>query len=236
MRYRKKQWNLGVLMINILVVEDDEKLNQIICAYLSRNNYQAKGCKNPIEAYDLLYSQTYDLIISDIMMPKINGFDFAREIRQKNPAIPILFITALDDFASKQKGFYAGIDDYMVKPIDMDELILRVGALLRRSHIKNENRLEIGDLVLVRDEMAAYVGGQEVSILPREFNILYKMLSHPKKIFTRSDLLDEYWGMTNDTGLRTVDVYITKLRKAFAHCKSFEIVTVHGFGYKAVLK
>lgn len=223
-------------MINILVVEDDEKLNQIICSYLSKNNYSAKGCINPVEAYDLLYEGTYDLIISDIMMPKINGFDFAKEIRRKNPTIPILFITALDDFASKQKGFYAGIDDYMVKPVDMDELILRVGALLRRAHIKNENRLEIGDLVLVRDEMAAYVSGEEVPILPREFNILYKLLSHPKKIFTRSELIDEYWGMTNDTGLRTVDVYITKLRKEFAHCKSFEIVTVHGFGYKAVLK
>ena len=223
-------------MIHILVVEDDEKLNQIICSYLAKNNYLAKGCIDPVEAYDLLYTGPYDLIISDIMMPGINGFDFAKEIRQKNPVIPILFITALDDFASKQKGFYAGIDDYMVKPIDMDELVLRVGALLRRAHIKNENRLEIGDLVLVRDEMSAYVNGEEIPILPREFHILYKLLSHPKKIFTRSELIDEYWGMTNDTGLRTVDVYITKLRKAFAHCKSFEIVTVHGFGYKAVLK
>lgn len=223
-------------MMNILVVEDDEKLNQIICSYLARNDYAAKGCADPVEAYDLLYAGTYDLIISDIMMPKVNGFDFAKEIRQKNPAIPILFITALDDFASKQKGFYAGIDDYMVKPVDMDELILRVGALLRRAHIKNENRLEIGDLVLVRDEMSAYVDGEEVPILPKEFNILYKLLSHPKKIFTRSELIDEYWGMANDTGLRTVDVYITKLRKEFVHCKSFEIVTVHGFGYKAVLK
>ena len=148
-----------VAMINILVVEDDEKLNQIICSYLSKSYYSAKGCINPVEAYDLLYEGTYDLIISDIMMPKINGFDFAKEIRRKNPTIPILFITALDDFESKQKGFFAGIDDYMVKPVDMDELILRVGALLRRAHIKNENRLEIGDLVLVRDEIAAYVNG-----------------------------------------------------------------------------
>lgn len=223
-------------MIHILVVEDDEKLNQIICSYLVRNNYSAKGCINPVEAYELLYAETYDLIISDIMMPEISGFDFAKEIRQKNPVVPILFVTALDDFASKQKGFHAGIDDYMVKPIDMDELILRVGALLRRAHIRNENRLEMSDLVLVRDEMAAYIAGEEVSILPREFNILYKLLSHPKKVFTRSELIDEYWGMTNHTGLRTVDVYITKLRKEFAHCKSFEIVTVHGFGYKAVLK
>ncbi len=223
-------------MINILVVEDDEKLNQIICSYLAQNNYQAKGCFNPIEAYDLLYAESYDLIISDIMMPKESGFDFAREIRRKNPTIPILFITALDDLSSKQKGFYAGVDDYMVKPLDMDELVLRVGALLRRAQIRNENRLEINELLLVRDEMAAYVDGEEVPVLPREFNILYKLLSHPKRVFTRSELIDEYWGMTNDTGLRTVDVYITKLRKDFAHCKSFEIVTVHGLGYKAVLK
>lgn len=223
-------------MVNILVVEDDEKLNQIICTYLARNNYHAKGCKNPVEAYEAMYSEMYDLIISDIMMPKINGFDFAAEIRKKNPAVPILFITALDDLSSKQKGFYAGIDDYMVKPIDMDEMVLRVRALLRRADIKNENRMEIGDLLLIRDEMAAYVKGEEIPILPREFNILYKLLSHPRKIFTRSELIDEYWGMTNDTGLRTVDVYITRLRKAFADCKSFEIITVHGFGYKAVLK
>lgn len=223
-------------MIHILVVEDDEKMNQIICTYLARNSYQAAGCRNPVEAYDLLNTEMFDLIISDIMMPKVDGFEFAEEIRKNNPTIPILFITALDDLASKQKGFYAGIDDYMVKPIDMDEMVLRVGALLRRTQIRNENRLEIGDLLLVRDEMSVYVNGEEVSILPREFNILYKLLSHPKKIFTRSELIDEYWGMTNDTGLRTVDVYITKLRKAFADCKSFEIVTVHGFGYKAVVK
>ncbi len=223
-------------MARILVVEDDEKLNQIMCAYLARSGYQATGCHNPAEAYDLLCAGDYDLILSDIMMPGENGFDFAREIRRQNPQIPILFVTALDDFPSKQKGFSAGVDDYMVKPVDMDEMVLRVGALLRRAHVQQENRLEIGDLVLVRDEMAAYVRGEEVKILPREFQVLYKLLSHPKKIFTRSELLDDYWGMTNETGLRTVDVYITKLRKAFAHCQNFEIVTVHGFGYKAVLK
>ena len=222
--------------MKILLVEDDEKLNQIICAYLERSGYQARGCQNPVEGYDLLYAEPFDLIVSDIMMLQVDGFDFAQEIRQKDPGIPILFITALDDFASKQKGFHAGVDDYMVKPLDMDELVLRVGALLRRTRLDRENRLEIGDLVLVRDEMSAYVNGEEVPILPREFQVLYKLLSHPRKIFTRSELMDEYWGMTNDTGLRTVDVYITKLRREFAHCKSFEIVTVHGFGYKAVLK
>lgn len=223
-------------MIRILVVEDDKKLNQIICTYLAKNNYQAKGCLNPIEAYQLLFSEPYDLIISDIMMPEQDGFAFAKEIRKKDSSIPILFLTALDDITSKRKGFLAGVDDYIVKPVDMDELVLRVGALLRRAKIEDKNILQIGSLTLVRDEMAAYVDGKEVPILPREFNILYKLLSHPKKIFTRSELLDEFWGMTNDTGLRTVDVYVTKLRKSFADCDAFEIVTVHGFGYKAVVK
>ena len=150
--------------------------------------------------------------------------------------IPILFITALDDFSSKQKGFVAGADDYMVKPLDMNEMILRVGALLRRAKVSSENRLEIGELLLVRDEMTVYMNGRELSVSPREFNVLYKLLSHPKRIFTRSELMDEYWGMSNDTGLRTVDVYIAKLRKELADCESVEILTVQGFGYKAVLK
>ena len=223
-------------MVNILVVEDDIKLNRIICDYLAKNNYSPRGCFDPTQAFELLFDGSYDLIISDIMMPKINGFEFVKEIRSRNSSIPIIVITALDDITSKQKGFYAGIDDYMVKPVDMDELLLRVEALLRRGMLNNKNRLEIGELVLVRDEMAAYVNGDEIQITPREFNVLYKLLSHPKKIFTRSELMDEYWGVVNDTGLRTVDVYITKLRKEFSDCKSFEIVTVHGFGYKAVLK
>lgn len=223
-------------MFKILIAEDDSELRQLFQHVLTKNGYAVTGVSNGEEALSAVEASYFDLIISDIMMPHVNGFDFAREIRKNNPTIPILFITALDDLASKQKGFYAGIDDYMVKPIDMDEMVLRVGALLRRSRIRNENRLEVGNLVLIRDEMAAYVDGKEVPILPREFNILYKLLSHPKKIFTRSELVDEYWGMTNDTGLRTVDVYIAKLRKELAGCTGFEIVTAHGFGYKAVLK
>ena len=223
-------------MINVLVVEDDKNLNQIICSFLSKNGYSATGCLNPLEAYELLSGRIYDLIITDIMMPQINGYDFVEEVRSKKPMIPILFITALDDFSSKQKGFVVGADDYMVKPIDMNEMILRVGALLRRAKISSENRLEIGELLLVRDEMTVYMNGRELSVSPREFNVLYKLLSHPKRIFTRSELMDEYWGMSNDTGLRTVDVYIAKLRKELADCESVEILTVQGFGYKAVLK
>ncbi len=223
-------------MINVLVVEDDKNLNQIICSFLSKNGYSATGCLNPLEAYELLSGRIYDLIITDIMMPQINGYDFVEEVRSKNPMMPILFITALDDFSSKQKGFVVGADDYMVKPLDMNEMILRVGALLRRAKVSSENRLEIGELLLVRDEMTVYMNGRELSVSPREFNVLYKLLSHPKRIFTRSELMDEYWGMSNDTGLRTVDVYIAKLRKELADCESVEILTVQGFGYKAVLK
>ena len=170
------------------------------------------------------------------MMPKINGFEFVQTVRETNPEIPILFVTALDDMPSKIKGFHSGVDDYMVKPIEMDELILRVEALLRRAKIESEKKLEIGELELVRDEMTAYLKGEEISLLPREFSVLYKLLSHPRKVFTRSELLNEYWDMDNDSGLRTVDVYVARLRNKLAACKDFEIVTVHGFGYKAVLK
>jgi DNA-binding response OmpR family regulator len=183
-----------------------------------------------------MFASTYHLIISDIMMPEEDGFQFAKTIREQNSAIPILFITSLGDFTSKQKGFRIGIDDYMVKPVDMDEMVLRVGALLRRVNISSENKLTVGSLVLVKDEMTAYHDGNEIPLLPREFHVLCKLLSYPKKIFTRSELLDEYWGLESVTGLRTVDVYITKLRNKFLNCADFEIVTVHGFGYKAVLK
>ena len=223
-------------MLKILVVEDDEKLNQIICTYLARNQYQPTGCFNAEEAYDALSAGDYSLIISDIMMPKINGFEFVQTVRETNPEIPILFVTALDDMQSMDLGGRCSIKKYMVKPIEMDALILRVEALLRRAKIESEKKLEIGELELVRDEMTAYLKGEEISLLPREFSVLYKLLSHPRKVFTRSELLNEYWDMDNDSGLRTVDVYVARLRNKLAACKDFEIVTVHGFGYKAVLK
>lgn len=223
-------------MTRILVVEDDMALNQLICMELSKNHYQIDGCRNPIEAMELQLNKVYNLIISDIMMPELNGFEFAEYIRIDNKLIPILFISALDDIKSKQRGFRTGIDDYMVKPIDMDELILRVESLLRRSQIRNENELVIGSLRLVKDEMAAFYKEEEIEIMPREFYVLNKLLSYPRKIFTRSELIDEFWGMESETGLRTVDVYITKLRSKFKICDEFEIVTVHGFGYKAIIK
>lgn len=222
-------------MINVLVVEDDNKLNQIVCTYLNDNGYTTKGCQNPREAYDLMYNNLYDLIISDIMMPEIDGFEFAKTVREINKTIPILFITARDDLSSKQKGFRAGIDDYMVKPIDMDEMVLRVGALLRRSNIANLKKISIGNFSMDADAMTATVHDQEIPITVREFNILYKMLSYPNHTFSRTQLMDEFWDTGSETSLRAVDVYITKLRDKFSNCEDFKIVTVYGLGYKAIL-
>lgn len=224
-------------MFQVLVVEDDQELNRTVCAYLNQNGYQALGCLNANEAYDAMYGGTlFDLIISDIMMPGVDGFAFAKTVRELNQEIPILFMTARDDFASKQRGFQAGIDDYMVKPIDLDELLLRIHALLRRAKIASSRKLEIGKLVLDADERSAYLDGEEIPLTVREFNLIYKLLSYPKKAFTRSQLMEEFWDGETTSGLRTVDVYITKLRNKFSRCQDFEIVTVHGLGYKAVLK
>ena len=222
-------------MINILVVEDDAKLNRIVCDTLSNSGYNAKGCFNPNEAYDVMYNNLYDLIISDIMMPEVDGFEFAETVRSLNKTIPILFMTARDDIASKQKGFRAGIDDYMVKPIDLDELILRVAALLRRANILDQKSMNVGNLTLDADAVSATIDGEDIPITLREFNIMFKLLSYPKKTFSRAQLMDEFWGMDTDTSLRAVDVYINKLREKFSVCDGFEIVTVRGLGYKAVL-
>ena len=222
-------------MINILVVEDDSKLNQLVCKYLNDSGYAAKGCLNPQEAYDLMFNAQYDLIVSDIMMPKIDGFEFAETVRRLDKTIPILFMSARDDISSKQKGFRLGVDDYMVKPIDLDELVMRVGALLRRANIAVEKKLTVGNLSLDGDAMSANISGEEVPITVREFNILYKLLSYPSRTFSRAQLMDEFWGVDSDTRLRAVDVYITKLREKFSACDGFNIVTVHGMGYKAVL-
>ncbi len=224
-------------MFKLLVVEDDRELNKTVCSYLNQNGYEAVGCLSATEAYDVMYGGTLvDLIISDIMMPEIDGFEFAGTVRELNTDIPILFLTARDDFASKQRGFRAGVDDYMVKPADLDELLLRVEALLRRAKIAHSRRLEVGSLVLDADERTAYVNGVEVPLTVREFNLIYKLLSYPRKTFTRSQLMDEFWDGDSSSGPRTVDVYMTKLRSKFADCGDFEIVTVHGLGYKAVLK
>ena len=224
-------------MFKLLVVEDDRELNKTVCSYLNQNGYEAVGCLSANEAYDAMYGGTlFDLIVSDIMMPEIDGFEFARTVRELNKEIPILFMTARDDFASKQRGFKMGIDDYMVKPIDLDELLLRVEALLRRAKIATSKKLTVGSLTLDGEEHTAYFHDEEIPLTVREFNLIYKLLSYPKKTFTRSQLMDEFWEGDSSSGPRTVDVYITKLRSKFAECHDFEIVTVHGLGYKAVLK
>jgi DNA-binding response OmpR family regulator len=224
-------------MFKLLVVEDDKDLNSTVCSYLNQNGYETVGCLNAEEAYDVMYGGTlFDMIISDIMMPEVDGFEFAQTIREQNQEIPILFMTARDDFAAKQRGFKVGIDDYMTKPIDLDELLLRIGALLRRAKIVNSRKLEVGNIIMDADEHTVYLNGEEISLTVREFNLLYKLLSYPKKTFTRAQLMDEFWDGDSSSGLRTVDVYMTKLRNKFADCKDFEIVTVHGLGYKAVIK
>ncbi len=223
-------------MLQILVVEDDEKLNRIVCTYLNDSGFQAKGCLNARDAYDAMYSQLYDLIISDIMMPEIDGFEFAKTVRKVNERIPILFMSAKDDLPSKQRGFRLGIDDYMVKPVDLDELVLRVQALLRRANIETERKITVGNLMLDADGMSAEVDGEEISLTTREFNIIYKLLSYPKKTFSRAQLMDEFWDVDSDTSLRAVDVYMTKLRNKLSGCDGFKIVTVRGLGYKAVLQ
>ena len=223
-------------MFKILVLEDDKDLNRSVCSFLNRSGYDAIGCLYAEEAYDEMYRNSFDLIVSDIMMPGIDGFEFVKTVRSLNNDIPILFMSARDDFASKQRGFRIGVDDYMVKPIDLDELFLRIGALLRRAKIASSRRIEIGDFVMDADARSAELKDEEISLTAREFDILYKLLSYPKKTFTRTQLMDEFWDVDTESGTRTVDVYMTKLRAKLADCKSFEIVTVHGLGYKAVIK
>ena len=223
-------------MFKILVVEDDRDLNRTVCAFLNHSGYEAIGCLNATDAYDALYETMFDLIVSDIIMSGVDGFEFAANVRALNENIPILFMTARDDIASKQRGFRIGVDDYMVKPIDLDELILRIGALLRRAKIASSRKLEIGRFVMDSDEFSAALDGEEISLTKREFNILYKLLSYPKKTFTRQQLMDEFWDADSDTAPRAVDVYMTKLRAKLSECDDFEIKTVHGLGYKAVLK
>lgn len=222
-------------MIRILVVDDDPKLNQSVCTYLNDSGYESKGCLSADSAYDAMYANLYELIISDIMMPGTDGFEFAKTVRNLNQTIPILFMSARDDLSAKQKGFDLGIDDYMVKPFDMGELLMRVRALLRRAHIEASRQLIVGSLILNADAMTAVVDQKEIPVTTREFHILYKLLSYPNHTFSRSQLMDEFWGLESNTSLRAVDVYITKLRDKFSVCTDFKITTVRGLGYKAVV-
>lgn len=221
-------------MIAILVVEDDQDLNQTVCSVLKRHGYSVSGASSANEAFSLMFDNKFDLVISDIMMPKVDGFELAETIRQLDHNMPIMFMTARGDLESKQIGFRIGIDDYMMKPIDFDEILLRVGALLRRAKIEANKRLTIGKFVMDADEHVAYNGNESIAFTMREFELVFKLLSFPKKTFTRGQLMDDFWGIDTNTSTRTVDVYMTKIRDKLADVNDFEIVTVRGLGYKAV--
>ena len=223
-------------MVKILVVDDDKAINSIVCNALSLGGYEACGKFNGVQALEAAESGTFDMIITDVMMPEMDGFELARRVRNYDKQIPILFMTALDDKPSKQLGYRLGIDDYVVKPFDCDLLLLRVGALLRRANIERSRELVAGNLRMNKDEHTAVCNGEEIALTVREFDILFKLLSFPKRIFTRSQLMDEFWGIDSGTSLRAVDVYVTKLRDKFSGCDGFEIKTVRGLGYKAVLR
>lgn len=223
-------------MIKILVAEDDKALNGLVCSCLLDSGYEVITCFDGKEALSIMEKQSVDMIISDIMMPKMDGYELAKTVRETDKQIPILFMTALDDKPSKQLGYKIGIDDYVVKPFDCDLLMLRVGALLRRANIERSRELVAGNLRMNMDEHTAYVDGEELNLTVREFDLLFKLLSFPKRTFTRSQLMDEFWGFDSSATSRTVDVYIVKLREKTSACNGFEIATVHGLGYKAVLK
>ncbi len=221
-------------MLNILVVEDDEKLRKLFAAVLTRHGYRAVLAENGEEALAILDREFISLVISDIMMPKMDGYQLTKSLRDAGSDLPVLMITAKEDFEDKQKGFLVGTDDYMVKPIDVNEMLLRVGALLRRARIVTERKVVCGETTLNYDALTVWCDGEEVLLPQKEFYLLYKLVSYPNKIFTRQQLMDEIWGMDSDTDERTVDVHVNRIRERFKGCPDFKIVTVRGLGYKAV--
>lgn len=223
-------------MVRILVAEDDRDLNGTLVSALLREGYEAEGVADGEKALEVLSEKKFDMLIADIMMPVMDGFALAERVRETDKQMPVLFLTALDDKASKQRGYRLGIDDYVAKPFDMDLLMLRVGALLRRANIERSRELVAGNLRMAEEEHTAYVDGEELPLTVREFDLLFKLLSYPRRTFTRRQLMDEFWDYDSSATSRTVDVYMAKLREKTAACTGFEIVTVHGLGYKAVLK
>lgn len=222
-------------MFQILVVEDDASLRKLMSAALKQHGYSCHTANDGVEALDVMEKINIDLIISDVMMPNMDGYELTRQLRRAKYDLPILMVTAKETFEDKQEGFIAGTDDYMVKPIDINEMILRVGALLKRSRMATEHLLVVGDSVLDYDAQSVSVGGGPAETIPsKEFMLLFKLLSYPNKIFTRRQLLDELWGMEKEVDERTVDVHIKRLRERYGNCKDFNIVTVRGLGYKAV--
>ena len=223
-------------MIRILVAEDDEKLRKIISSLLNSAGSEVLLSGDGEEALSLFYDNKIDLIVSDIMMPKMDGFAFVKNVRLFNKEVPILFMTAREDMSAKEKGYALNVDDYIVKPFEMQELLLRIGALLRRAKINQNKKIALGDFIMDEEERVAKYKGEEISLSVREFNILFKLLSFPNKTFTRSNLMEEFWDFDSSATSRTVDVYMSKLREKTSGIVEFEISTVHGLGYKAVIK
>lgn len=223
-------------MIRILVAEDDSAMNKLVCNMLTDKGYEPVACFDGAQAMREFERQPFDMVITDIMMPNADGYRLAEEVRQTDKHIPILFMTALDDKLSQQRGFRSGADDYVTKPFDADILLLRVEALLRRANIERSRELTAGNLRMNKDEHTAYLNGEELPLTVREFDLLFKLLSFPKRTFTRAQLMDEFWDFDSSATSRTVDVYMSKLREKMADCDGFEILTVHGLGYKAVLR
>lgn len=220
-------------MFSVLVVEDDETINKMICAKLKQENFKTFQAFDGEEALEIMDREHIDLIICDIMMPNMDGYELTRELRSVHNTIPILMVTAKSQLEDMEKGFKAGTDDYMIKPINMKEMILRVNALLRRAQIANEKKLVIGDAVLDYDALTVKIGNQEFDIPPKEFYLLFKLVSNPNKIFTRLELMDEIWGMDSEVDERTIDSHIKKLRRKFENYSAFKITTIRGLGYKA---
>lgn len=226
----------GTGMVRILVAEDDAALLKLVCTALQNGGYGTVACADGAQALSAFEQGGIDMIVTDVMMPALDGFGLAEQVRRTDGRIPILFMTALDDKTAEQRGFALGADDYVVKPFDTDILLLRVGALLRRANIERSRTLTVGNLTMNKDEHTAYADGEELPLTVREFDLLFKLLSFPRRTFTRTQLMDEFWDYDSSATSRTVDVYMSKLREKTSCCTGFEIVTVHGLGYKAVLK
>lgn len=219
-------------MFKVLVVEDDAALRQMFCRVLSHNGYEPLEAESATDALELMDHEFFDIIITDVMMPGMDGFEFVKTLRESGYTLPILVITAKDQFADKQTGFSVGVDDYMVKPIDVNEMVLRVSALLRRARSVSERRLTLGGAVLEFDTLTVETNGKKTTLPQKEFLLLYKLASYPGKIFTRQQIMDDIWGLDSDTEPHTVDVHINRLRDRFRNNPDFEIITVRGLGYK----
>lgn len=220
-------------MINLLIVEDDKNLRRLMEVFLKQNGFEVFLAENGEKAFEIFDKSHIDLVLCDIMMPKVNGYDLVKELRRFNYDLPIIMVTAKENFEDKKKGFLVGVDDYMVKPIDLDELLLRVNALLRRAKISNEHKLIIGSVVLNYDSLTVTKEDNIIELTKKEFYLLFKLLSYPKQIFTRSQLMKEIWGMDIESDERTVDVHIKRIREKLSNFDEFKIITVRGLGYKA---